>query len=141
LLEATTERLWLVGDGKVTNFEGDLDDYRRLVLSSGNDDTPRKADSAGKDTRAEQRRASASKRAELKPLQKKIKDAEAEVTKLTALLEKIDGALADNDIYVREPTRAAELSRQRAETVAALASAEEQWLELSGEYESAMAAE
>jgi ATP-binding cassette subfamily F protein 3 len=141
LLEATTERLWLVGDGKVTNFEGDLDDYRRLVLSSGNDDAPRKADNAGKDTKAEQRRASASKRAELKPLQKKIKDAEADVTKLTALLEKIDGALADNGIYSREPARAAELSRQRAETVAALASAEEQWLELSGQYESAMAAE
>ena len=65
----------------------------------------------------------------------------ADVTKLTALLEKIDGALADNGIYVREPARAAELSKQRAETAAALATAEEKWLELSGEYESAMAAE
>jgi ATP-binding cassette subfamily F protein 3 len=141
LLEATTERLWLVGDGKVTNFEGDLDDYRKLVLSSAGDDAPRKVDNAGKDTKAEMRRAAAGKRAELKPLQKKIKDAEADVTKLTALLEKIDGALADNGIYTREPARAAELSKQRAETATALASAEEKWLELSGEYESAMAAE
>ena len=29
LLEACADRLWLVADGKVTPFDGDLDDYRR----------------------------------------------------------------------------------------------------------------
>ena len=32
LLEACAERLWLVANGGVHNFEGDLDDYARLVL-------------------------------------------------------------------------------------------------------------
>src|SRR5205085_5813913 len=32
LLDACAERLWLVADGAVTTFDGDLDDYRRLVL-------------------------------------------------------------------------------------------------------------
>ena len=36
LIEACADRLWLVADGTVTSFDGDLDDYRRLVLSSRN---------------------------------------------------------------------------------------------------------
>ena len=33
LIEACADRLWLVADGQVTPFDGDLDDYRRLVLA------------------------------------------------------------------------------------------------------------
>ncbi len=35
LLEACADRLWLVQGGKVKPFDGDLDDYRRLVLADG----------------------------------------------------------------------------------------------------------
>src|SRR4051795_7977049 len=38
LIEACADRLWLVGNGAVTPFEGDLDDYRRFVLGSGDAD-------------------------------------------------------------------------------------------------------
>ena len=142
LLEATTERLWLVADGGVRTYEGDLDDYRRLVLAGGNEkdkDRDRDTERASRDVKAEQRRVSAGKRAELKPLQKQIKEAEAEVTKLTTALAKIDITLADSAIYSKEPARAATLNKQRADAAAALASAEEKWLALSGEYETAMA--
>ena len=37
LLDACADRLWLVADGKVTTFDGDLDDYRRRVLSDRDD--------------------------------------------------------------------------------------------------------
>jgi len=140
LLEATTERLWLVADGGVKTFDGDLDDYRKLVLSGGKEiEKDRDAERANRDTKAEQRRISAGKRAELKPLQKRIKDAESEVTKLTTALAKIDVALADPQLYARDPAKASKLSKERADAAAALAVAEEKWLELSGEYESAMA--
>jgi len=33
LLEATADRLMLVADGQVTPFDGDLDDYRRFLLT------------------------------------------------------------------------------------------------------------
>ena len=36
LIEATADRLLLVADGKVKPFEGDLDDYRRFLLSGDN---------------------------------------------------------------------------------------------------------
>jgi ATP-binding cassette subfamily F protein 3 len=35
LIEATVDRLWLVNNGTVTTFEGDMDEYRDLVVSSG----------------------------------------------------------------------------------------------------------
>src|SRR6202012_5952712 len=43
LIEATADRLLLVADGKVTPFEGDLDDYRRFLLSGDNKPTRRAA--------------------------------------------------------------------------------------------------
>ncbi|TCQ97941.1 ATP-binding cassette subfamily F protein 3 [Neorhizobium sp. JUb45] len=35
LIEATVDRLWLVNNGTVTTFEGDMDEYRDLIVSSG----------------------------------------------------------------------------------------------------------
>lgn len=32
LVECVAEQLWLVADGKCTSFDGDLDDYRKLVI-------------------------------------------------------------------------------------------------------------
>ena len=43
LIEATADRLLLVADGKVKPFDGDLDDYRRFLLSGDNaPDAPRR---------------------------------------------------------------------------------------------------
>ncbi len=39
LLEACVERLWIVQNGAVTPYDGDLDDYRRLILSGDASDT------------------------------------------------------------------------------------------------------
>src|ERR1700749_943299 len=36
LIEACADRLWVIADRAVTNYDGDLDDYRRLVLSARN---------------------------------------------------------------------------------------------------------
>ena len=35
LVEACADRLWLVADGQVTPFDGDLDDYRARILADG----------------------------------------------------------------------------------------------------------
>src|SRR5215475_8150456 len=37
LIETCADRLWVVADHAVRNFDGDLDDYRRLVLSANNE--------------------------------------------------------------------------------------------------------
>ena len=138
LLEACADRLWLVQNGGVAPFEGDLDDYRRLVLATANDEGQ---DGASKSderrSRAETRRAAAERRAELAPLKRRIAALEAEMAKLGRRMAEIDQALADPKLYENDPARAAKLAKERADAAAALAAAEEQWLELSGEYESA----
>jgi ATP-binding cassette subfamily F protein 3 len=140
LLEACAERLWLVADGGVSPFEGDLDDYRKLVLGRGAGTERDGADrSEGRASRSDQRRAAAEKRAELAPLKRKITAAEREIARLTARLGELDGALAAPDLYARDQARAVALAKERAEAAAALAAAEDEWLALSGEYESAAA--
>ena len=138
LLEACADRLWLVQNGGVAPFEGDLDDYRRLVLATADDEG---RDGASKSderrSRAETRRAAAERRAELAPLKRRIAALEAEMAKLGKRVGEIDQALADPKLYENDPARAAKLAKERADAAAALAGAEEQWLELSGEYESA----
>ncbi len=59
--------------------------------------------------------------------------------KLEKLIQALDAELADPALYEKAPAKAADKARQRGEAAARLAAAEEQWLELSAEYEGAMA--
>jgi ATP-binding cassette subfamily F protein 3 len=141
LLEACADRLWLVAGGSVAPFDGDVDDYRRKILkerggadNAGNQGTAASAQPAG---RADQRRAAAEKRAELAPLRRKIAKLDVDIARLTARIAEIDASLADPLLYQRDPARSTTLAKQRVETAGALATAEEEWLTASGEYESA----
>ncbi len=133
LLEACADRLWLVAGGRVAPFEGDLDDYRKIVLSGEkpNETKPPQID------RAEARRAAAEKRAETAPLRKRIADAELKIAQLNRQLGKLDATLSDGALFTTDPARAAELSKTRANVVAAIAQAEEDWLAASSALESA----
>jgi ATP-binding cassette, subfamily F, member 3 len=129
LLEACADRLWLVQDGKVKPFDGDLDDYHDLVLAA---DKP-----AGRSSAADMRRAAAEKRVQTAPLRKRVSQAEAALAQLTRQLETLDSALADGGLFAREPARAAELAKTRAQVVTAIARAEEEWLAASAALETA----
>ena len=81
LIEACADRLWLVGNGAVKPFDGDLDDYRRLILAggggpgteSGNGDKSR---APKRPDKAEVRRSAAEKRIELAPIRRRIAELE-----------------------------------------------------------------
>jgi len=137
LLEACADRLWLVADRTVAPFDGDLDDYRALVLGRAREDDGERAKQDATRSRSEVRRAAAERRAELAPLKRRIATVEAEMAKLGARVAEIDRTLADPKLYERDPARVASLAKERADAAATLAAAEEQWLALSGEYESA----
>ncbi|TCM57678.1 ATP-binding cassette subfamily F protein 3 [Rhizobium sp. PP-F2F-G48] len=139
LIEATVDRLWLVNNGTVTNFDGDMEEYRSLIVSSGKkkDEKPEVIEDAT--SKAEQRKANAEKRATLAPLRKKINDLESLTAKLEKQIQALDAELADPVLYEKFPAKAAEKVKQRGETAAKLGSAEEQWLDLSAQYEEAMA--
>ncbi len=135
LLEACADRLWLVQSGRVAPFDGDLDDYRRLVLSGGAEKEAPKT--APQINRTEARRAAAEKRVETAPLRKRVADAELNLAQLTRQLQKLDNTLGDGALFTTDPARAAELSKTRANVVTAIAQAEEDWLAASSALETA----
>lgn len=141
LIEATVDRLWLVNNGTVTSFDGDMEEYRSLIVSSGKRPVEKdKGETTGETVnKADQRKAAADKRASLAPLKKKINEVEALTKKLETLIEALDKELADPVLYEKAPAKAAEKAKQRGEAAAKLNAAEEQWLELSAEYEEGMA--
>jgi ATP-binding cassette, subfamily F, member 3 len=142
LIEACADQLWVVADHTVTSYDGDLDDYRRAVLSArgmransrdrtGNESgNGRDKPQRGKNDRTEK----AEKRA---PLKQKISDAEAEIARINGIISKIDAALALPDLFKRDPKQAAQLSKARAGAASALQRAEEQWLAASSHYDEA----
>jgi ATP-binding cassette subfamily F protein 3 len=139
LIEATVDRLWLVNNGTVTTFEGDMDEYRDIVVASGKkkEEKPQLNDDAA--SKADQRKLNAEKRASLAPLKKKINEIESLTGKLEKVIQALDVELADPVLYEKAPAKAADKAKQRGEAAAKLAAAEEQWLELSSQYEEAMA--
>ena len=143
LIEATMDRLWLVRDGGVTPYDGDLDAYRALVLAdakaerAGNGKMA--ADEGQKLTKAEQRKLAAQRREALKPLQKKIHEAEAQVQRFQKKIDTLQAQLADPVIYSREPAKATQIGKEIGYAKSSLARAEEEWLTLASEYEEAMA--
>lgn len=128
LIDACADRLWVVADRAVTPYDGDLDDYRRSILTARPDERDRT------EPRDKPQRPRAEKRA---PLRQKIAAAEAEIARITEIIGKIDAALALPDLFTRDPKQAAQLSKARAAAATALEKAEEDWLEASASYDQA----
>jgi ATP-binding cassette subfamily F protein 3 len=126
--------LWVVADQAVKVYDGDLDDYRRMVLSA------RGARTASRDRASNERVGARDKPQRVKsgkPLKQQISEAEAEIARITDIIAKIDTALALPDLFTRDPKQAAQLSKARAAAASALERAEEQWLKASSQYDAA----
>jgi ATP-binding cassette subfamily F protein 3 len=144
LVEACVDRLWLVRDGTVTAYDGDMDDYRRLLLAERGAAKSRERGSlpaGGRSEpavgRAEQRQKAAERRAQLAPLKKAMQAAEREVEAITSDLARLDTALADADLYTNDPSKVQRLSLERGQKARRLAEAEERWLLATEAYETA----
>ena len=140
LVELVADRLWLVEDGKVRSYDGDLDDYRKLLLekrrnAKRDSKEDRKAASAAQ--READRRAAAEVRASLAPLRKTIAAAEQEITKIGAEIAKLDAKLADPELYSGPAAKVTELQTARGAAAARLAAAEQKWLDATTELEAA----
>jgi len=137
LIEATADRLWLVKDGTVAPFDGDMSDYRQIVTGvSADRREKREADKASK---ADRRREAAARRAAAEPLAKEIRATEGLMDRLRKRLDALDDRLADPMLYEKDPTTATQLAKERAQLAAQLTQQEERWLEMSAEYEAAVA--
>src|SRR3954463_10292130 len=132
LIEACADQLWVVADQTVTSYDGDLDDYRRMVLSTRSVRAgSRERVGNGSD------KASRNTTGNRVPLKQKISEAEAEIARINAIISKIDTALALPDLFKRDPKQAAQLAKARAGAENALQRAEEEWLAVSSQFDEA----
>jgi ATP-binding cassette, subfamily F, member 3 len=140
LVESTMDRLWLVHDGTVKNFDGDMEEYRTLVLNgtiSGTTGQRDKREQQPKVNKAEARKIAAQRRIEFAPLAKKVKEAEELVAKLQ---KRTHGIEAEFGKVSNTPDQVKKLGVERTATQNELAMAEAKWLELSEEYDGKMGA-
>jgi len=133
LIEACADQLWVVADRAVTPYDGDLDDYRRSVLTTRLGERDR-GNNERNTSRDKPQQRTKEKRV---PLKQKIAQAESEIARITGIIEKIDTALALPDLFKRDPKQATQLTKARASAAQALQRAEDEWLEASSSYDEA----
>jgi ATP-binding cassette subfamily F protein 3 len=147
LLRACADALWLVADGRVEPFDGDLDDYRDWVLSRQrrsfeSDGAQTSPTSAGATDRKAQRRAGAEARQRSYALRKPLIDRQAKIEGEIALLEaekqRAEALLASPETYAEENREALQQTLARQGDVTwRLARLEAEWLEVSEALEQA----
>ncbi|HEU0223633.1 MAG TPA: ABC-F family ATP-binding cassette domain-containing protein [Paracoccaceae bacterium] len=121
LVDAVAEQLWLVKGGRVTRFEGDMEDYRTLLLAE------RGAAPAPAERRP-QRNAPAPRR-NLAALRAEVRACEQRVAKIAEMRSRIDVMLADPGLYrAGDGARIGALQIKRAEIEAGMERAEALWL-------------
>ena len=141
LVESVADRLWLVKDGGVRVFDGDMEDYRRLLLAErGAGGRAAEARKPAPEAPKSRRSANDLRRA-LAPLRAEVAAAEARVAKLEEMRSKIDARLMDPDFYLDgEPAKHEALHVKRAEIEAALERAEALWVSAQERLDAAEAA-
>jgi ATP-binding cassette, subfamily F, member 3 len=150
LLATVTDRFLLVADGRVQEFDGDLDDYARWLArgdvparaqdsDNASPAAPASADSS-KATAQQRRRDSAEQRKLTAPLRSRLTRCEKRLQELAAEAATLDTKLADPALYAAASrNQQMELTAQRARVAQEIESVESEWLEVSEELERAQA--
>ncbi len=143
LIELTADRLWLVADGRVCDFDGDLNDYRKLLLDKAREGRKSGGGTGAGNSRKDERRAAAATRVQLAPLRRKVVEAEKTLEKLTAEKREIERKLADPILYQAGSgaDQVVSLRRRAGELDKAIIETEEQWLLAQEEMEMAASTE
>jgi ATP-binding cassette, subfamily F, member 3 len=136
VIEACADRLLLIADHRVQPFDGDMDDYRELILSR-NEAPGAEASAARPASKAEQRRFAADRRLALKPLKDAMDKWECEVARLHSELDKLDAELAAPGLFGQQPAKGTELAKLRADAARQLSVAEGRWIDAAEQYEEA----
>lgn len=150
LLRAVTDELWLVHEGRKEVFEGDLDDYAKIVLdhrrvTAAEARAEHQADKAARNeaqpvNNKEARRLAAQERARIaelrKPLKKELEKVEREMNALSEKLKALDTQLADPAFYNgADQGKVAQTLREHGELAPKVEALEMHWLELSEKLE------
>ncbi|MDP0202186.1 ABC transporter ATP-binding protein [Glaesserella parasuis] len=144
LLRSTVNEFYLVHDGKVEEFNGDLEDYRKWLNElNAQLECAKKADNStacnnenSAVNRKEQKRQEAELRQQAAPLRKKLTQLEKELEKLTASLTTLEETLASPEIYDAEnKAKLTDILAKQVATKKQLEEVEMEWLEVQEQLE------
>ncbi len=136
LLRTVTDQLFIVCDGAVEPFDGDLDDYKQWLANrktttaaQSKNSSPEKNDTIN---RKEQRKQEAEKRKQLQPLRNKLKKLEKSLEDLEQEKNDIEQLLSSSTIYEeKNKQQLKKLLLSQSKIKEALEEAEEAWMEVS----------
>jgi len=132
LLSMVADRLWLVSDGTVKPYEDDLEAYRKMLLTV---EKPVSKNARPKVDAPKPKRAS---RDDIIALRKEVRTAEARVSKINEMRDKLAKKLADPALYEKDKLGELEVwNKKYAEVMAALERAESIWMEAESKLEKA----
>lgn len=141
MLRSVTDQLYLVANGTVAPFDGDLDDYRlwlneqKLLNSDSTSDTA----TSGVNKKA-QRKLDAGRRKQLKPLYDALKKADKALEKHHARQKELEEQLSDTTLYdeINKP-RLKQVLQEKYQVDQALEETELEWMDISEQLETAEA--
>ena len=140
LLREVCDEFWLVADGALKPFDGDLDDYQRWLLERSREAAKAAADSSRKlreeaaagGSRREDRKAAAAARQaradEIKPLKKELTLTDHRLGVLFGERDKLEASFADTAL---SPEQIAEAGKRLKTVNEDIERLEGRWLELS----------
>jgi ATP-binding cassette subfamily F protein 3 len=147
LVKMVADQLWVVADGKVTPFEGDIDDYQARLLrerggggksstgKAGRREEPVPAPESA--SKKEQRKQSAESRAKRAPLKRALDALEKSMARLNRQRAELEAKLADPATYSDVAINVADLQREKVRLEREIAHAEHEWLVAQEAYEAA----
>jgi ATP-binding cassette, subfamily F, member 3 len=163
LLRATTDQFLIVANGRLTEFDGDLDDYRNWLFRTklgtagaasdspvgtasapvsepaNSTPAPARAAAPANDRRSQKRKEAEERQqrsAARKPIESRIKRLDEQLAKLNTRKAAIDGQLADQSIYDEGKKDALKaLLVDQAYVVRELSQLETEWLSLHEQLE------
>lgn len=153
LLEAIADKLCLIDDGNVSEFNGDLNDYQEFLNKKNREYKEKLNEKIQKQPNQnlvsekakaqtyktkEQKKLEAQKRQSLRPLKLEIEKLEKQMEKIKKSLADIDTTLSDLELYSKEPEKVEILSIERAKLSDELDECEIAWIEKQDELEQAM---
>lgn len=131
LLRHSVDEFWLVQEGKVVPFEGDLQDYYDQVLKSDGVPSSKSVVSDKKQARQD----AAALRQRMQPFTRLLKKLEKQMADIQVKLEKLDIRLADEALYQGASEELTQLLKEQGGLKQALGTAEAEWFSVSEELE------
>ena len=146
LVNACADRLWLVADGSCNPFDGDLEEYKALLLKQRRDERKaqkqqKQGEKSASSSKKLDRKSRAEARANTAHLRKAAKESEKKVEELSGEIDQINIKLANPESYGGSTEEMIKLNKQLAALSQELEEAEMAWLEAAESLEQAMSAE